>query len=208
LARRYGGKLDEDADAFIGYAVDGATRMQALINDLLTYSRVQRKQLELVTVDSGAAVDAALANLRGAIEDRDAVVVVDDELPEIRGDLTQLTQLFQNLLGNALKFTNGERPEVHLGVRRRQGEWVFSVQDNGIGIDPQHAERIFEVFQRLHTRQEYPGTGIGLAVCKKIVERIGGRIWVQSEPGAGATFSFAIPTERRSGHVRVPDRHR
>jgi signal transduction histidine kinase len=206
LARRYRGKLDEDADEFIGYAVDGATRMQALINDLLTYSRVQRKELELATVESGDAVEGALANLRGAVEDRDAVVVVDDELPEVRGDLTQLTQLFQNLLGNALKFTNGARPEVHVGVRRRPGEWVFSVRDNGIGIDPQHAERIFEVFQRLHTRQEYPGTGIGLAVCKKIVERIGGRIWVQSSPGEGATFSFAIPAERRSGHARVPER--
>jgi PAS domain S-box-containing protein len=206
LARRYGGRLDEDADEFIGYAVDGATRMQALINDLLAYSRVQRKELELATVDSGDAVDAALANLRGAIEDREAAVVVDDELPEVRGDLTQLTQLFQNLLGNALKFTNGARPEVHVGVRRRPEEWVFSVSDNGIGIDPQHTDRIFEVFQRLHTRQEYPGTGIGLAVCKKIVERIGGRIWVQSSPGEGATFSFAIPTERRSGRARVPNR--
>jgi len=206
LARRYRGRLDDDADEFIGYAVDGATRMQALINDLLTYSRVQRRQLELTTVSSAAAVDAALSNLRGAIQDRDAVVQVDDELPEVRGDLTQLTQLFQNLMGNALKFTNGARPEVHVGVRRRPEEWVFSVSDNGIGIDPQHTERIFEVFQRLHTREEYPGTGIGLAVCKKIVERIGGRIWVQSEPGSGATFSFAIPTERRSGHARVPER--
>jgi PAS domain S-box-containing protein len=207
LARRYRGSLDEDADEFIGYAVDGATRMQALINDLLTYSRVQRRRLELTTVDAGQAVKAAVQNLHAAIEERGALVAVDDDLPEIQGDLTQLTQLFQNLIGNALKFTSGGRPEVHVGVRRRAGEWVFSVSDNGIGFDPQHAERIFEVFQRLHTRQEYPGTGIGLAVCKKIVERIGGRIWVQSDPGAGATFSFAVPTERRTGHARIPTRH-
>jgi PAS domain S-box-containing protein len=207
LSRRYRGKLDEDADEFIGYAVGGATRMQALINDLLAYSRVQRKELELTAVDTGQAVKAAVQNLHAAIEERDAIVAVDDDLPAIQGDMTQLTQLFQNLIGNALKFSTDGRPEVHVSVRRRPGEWVFSVSDNGIGIDPQHAERIFEVFQRLHTRQEYPGTGIGLAVCKKIVERIGGRIWVQSEPGAGATFSFAVPAERRSGHARIPTSH-
>jgi PAS domain S-box-containing protein len=193
LARRYQGKLDEDADEFIGYAVDGATRMQALINDLLAYSRVGTRGREFRPADCEAVFQAALANLRVAVEESGARVE-NGPLPTVMGDRTQLLQLFQNLIGNAMKFRRkGVTPEVRVEVERRGGEWLFSVHDNGIGIDPRYAERVFVIFQRLHGREEYPGTGIGLALCKRIVERHGGKMWVRSEPGEGSTFYFTLP---------------
>jgi light-regulated signal transduction histidine kinase (bacteriophytochrome) len=192
LARRYKGRLDADADAFIGFAVDGAARMQRLINDLLAYSRVGNRGREFGPTDCGAAFDQALVDLKAAIEESGAVVTCDP-LPTVRGDSTQIGQLLQNLIGNAVKYRGEAPPRVHVSAVREGTEWVFSVRDNGIGIDPKYAERIFVIFQRLHTREQYSGTGIGLAICKKIVERHGGRIWVESQPGGGATFCFTIP---------------
>lgn len=200
LARRYKGQLDSDADEFISYAVDGATRMKTLINDLLAYSRVGTGGKELAPTDTGNVFEAARANLRKAIEESSAEVT-SEELPTVMGDGTQLAQLFQNLIGNAIKFRDEGPVKVHVGAERRDGEWLFSVRDNGIGIEPEYAERIFVVFQRLHARAEYLGTGIGLAVCKKIVERHGGRIWVESEPGEGSTFYFTLRSlERLPNH--------
>jgi PAS domain S-box-containing protein len=196
LAKRYEGKLDAEADEFIAYAVDGANRMQKLINDLLTYSRVGTRGRELKPTDSQAAFEAARANLRRAIEESGAEVTVD-ELPTVVGDHTQLVQLFQNLISNAIKFSSsgqeGEAPRVEVGAERRGGgEWLFWVRDNGIGIEERYKERIFRIFQRLHGKDEYGGTGIGLAVCKKIVERHGGRIWAESWPSEGSTFYFTL----------------
>ena len=191
LDRRYQDRLDADAREFIAYAVDGATRMQALINALLSYSRVGTRGKPLEPTECAVILDRALANLKVTIEESDAAVT-HDPLPTVMADDVQLTQVFQNLISNAIKFHGGRRPEVHIGAQHGDGEWLFSVRDNGIGIDPQHYERIFVIFQRLHTREEYPGTGIGLAICKKIVERHGGRIWVESQPGAGSTFHFTI----------------
>ncbi len=192
LERRYKDRLDADARDFIAYAVDGATRMQALINGLLSYSRVSTRGKSFEPTDGTVALERVLANLKVAIEESDAVVTYD-HLPTVMADEVQLTQVFQNLIGNAIKFRSDRRPEIHVGAEYRGGEWLFSVRDNGIGIDPQHFERIFKIFQRLHSHEEYPGTGIGLAVCKKIVERHGGRIWVESQPGEGTTFYFTIP---------------
>jgi signal transduction histidine kinase/DNA-binding LacI/PurR family transcriptional regulator len=193
LARRYKGQLDSDADDFIGFAVDGAERMGILINDLLTYSRVTTRGKPFAPTDCTAVLEHALANLRIAIEESSAVVT-HDELPTVMADATQMTRLLQNLIGNAIKFRQGtNKPEIHVGVGQTDGEWVFSVRDNGIGIAQEHFERIFMIFQRLHSHAEYAGTGIGLAVCKKIVERHGGRIWVESELGKGSTFFFTIP---------------
>jgi signal transduction histidine kinase len=192
LEREYGGRLGEEADEFIGFAVDGAKRMQALIQDLLTYSRVGRGEAPTEPTDLDAAFDRALNNLSAAIEEIGATVSAED-LPTVVADASQMTQLLQNLIGNALKFHGEEAVEVRVGAERHNGEWTFGVRDNGIGIDPKHAERIFAIFQRLHTRKEYPGTGIGLALCRKIVERHGGRIWVESEPGRGTTFRFTLP---------------
>ena len=192
LARRYQGKLDSDADEFIAFAVDGAKRMQLLINDLLAFSRVTTKGHGFKPVEADAALEDALANLKAAIEENQANVT-SDPLPVVSVDSGQLTQLFQNLIGNAIKFRGMEPPRVHVSVERHAKEWVFSVHDNGIGIEPRHLERIFVIFQRLHSAAQYPGTGIGLAICKKIAERHGGRLWVTSEPGAGSTFHFTIP---------------
>ena len=193
LAKRYQGKLDKDADEFIAFAVDGATRMQYLINDLLDYSRVGRKGKEFVQADCEEVFKKALTNLKIAIEEKKAQVT-HDPLPTVMGDDVQLVRLFQNLIGNALKFTKAaELPQIHVSVERKNGELIFSFRDSGIGIDPKHFDRLFQIFQRLHTREEYPGTGIGLAVCKKIVERHGGRVWVESELGKGTTFYFTVP---------------
>jgi len=198
LARRYRGQLDDTADEFIGYAVDGANRMQTLINDLLAYSRVGTRGKPLAPTDAGAVFKAARANLRVAIEESGAEVS-SGPLPTVMGDQTQLVQLFQNLIGNAIKFRGEELLQVHVEAERQGRRWLFSVRDNGIGIEPQYAERIFVIFQRLHGRTEYSGTGIGLAVCKKIVERHGGNIWVESEPGEGSTFYFTLPSPREEG---------
>lgn len=192
LGRRYKGKLDADADEFIAYAVDGAARMQMLINDLLEYSRVGTRSKPFEMVNCLEVFDHAVSNLKMAIEESGAVIT-HDELPTVMADTLQLTQLFQNLLGNAIKFRGKEPPRIHVSAIQKEGEWVFSIRDNGIGIDPQYTNRIFVIFQRLHSKEEYPGSGIGLAICKKIVERHGGQIGVESEPGKGATFIFTIP---------------
>ena len=191
LARRYQGKLDQDADEFIAFAVDGATRMQRLINDLLVYSRVGTRGKKFEPVDGYQALAAALDNLQLALQEN-AASITHDPLPTVMADGSQLTQLFQNLIGNAIKFHGEEKPQVHVGARQQGDEWLFSVRDNGIGIAPENFERIFVIFQRLHSRGEYPGTGIGLAVCKRIVERHGGKIWLESEPGKGTTFYFTL----------------
>ena len=192
LSRRYKGKLDADADEFIAFAVDGASRMQRLIQDLLAYSRVGTKGRDLTDTSSEDAFEQSLLNLRGAIKESGALVT-HDPLPEVIADETQLTQLFQNLIGNAIKYQKPGIPEVHISAAKNGAEkWVFSVTDNGLGIDPQYFERIFGMFQRLHKREEFAGTGIGLAICKKIVERHGGSISIESEPGRGSTFSFAL----------------
>jgi PAS domain S-box-containing protein len=195
LARRYGAQLDDDAREFIGFAVDGVTRMQSLINDLLAYSRVGTRGHEFEATDVGALVQRVVGVLRPVIEETGAEVVCD-ELPTVMADPGQLVQLFQNLLANALKFRRPDTtPRIHFGVRRVDHGWEFSVRDNGIGIDPEYADRIFVIFQRLHSRAEYPGTGIGLAICKKIVERHGGQIRMESSPGNGTTFVFDLPDE-------------
>ena len=193
LERRYGDKLDDKAREFIGYAVDGAVRMQRLINDLLEFSRVSTRGKALQPVDVTRVLGTVRANLSVAIQDAGALVT-NDALPTVMADETQLVQLLQNLIGNAIKFRGRERPHVHVGAQATATEWVFAVRDNGIGIAPEYFERIFVIFQRLHARDEYPGTGIGLAVCRRILDRHGGRIWVESEPGHGSTFYFALPT--------------
>src|SRR5580704_10924867 len=199
LSRRYKGKLDANADEFIAFAVDGSNRMQQLIQDLLAYSRVGTKGSELLDTSSEKALGQALENLRGAIRESGALVT-HDPLPTVLADRSQLAQLFQNLVGNAIKYQEGGTPQVHVSAARNGGKkWEFSVRDNGLGIDPQYFERIFGMFQRLHKREEFAGTGIGLAICKKIVERHGGSISVESRPGQGSTFRFALAgTERKS----------
>jgi signal transduction histidine kinase len=192
LERRYGDKLDADAREFMEYAVEGAERMRVMITDLLAYSRVGTQAAQPMLIDSGEALEAALENLKLAIEESGAIISHGD-LPQVTGDLLQLTHLFQNLVGNAIKFCGEQPPRISIEAREQDGEWVFSVIDNGIGIDPGYADRIFDIFQRLHTRGEYPGTGIGLAICKKIVDRHGGRIWMESQPGEGCIFNFTIP---------------
>jgi two-component system, chemotaxis family, sensor kinase Cph1 len=199
LARRYRGQLDADADEFIDYIVDGAIRMQRLISDLLAYSRVGRRGKEFASIACATVVEAACANLRASIEESGAVITVAS-LPAIIAEETQLVQLFQNLIGNALKF-RGDRPvQIHIGAERLGNDWRFWVQDNGIGIEAQYAERIFVIFQRLHVRDQYPGTGMGLAIAKKIVEYHGGRIWVESKPGEGSTFYFTVPEKGSHSH--------
>jgi PAS domain S-box-containing protein len=220
LKMRYGGQLDADADDFIGFAMDGAKRMQQLLLDLLEFARVGTRGNPLLPTDATAACRAAITDLQMAIEESEATVLCDP-LPTICGDAPQLERLFQNLIGNALKFRDAKPPHVHISARLISSEqeiaglgemaserqaplalspahplspfWLFMVRDNGIGIAPEYFERIFVIFQRLHAREEYPGTGIGLAVCKRIVERHGGRIWLESTPGKGATFYFTLP---------------
>jgi light-regulated signal transduction histidine kinase (bacteriophytochrome) len=196
LARRYQGKLDADADDFIGFAVDGANRMQRLIQDLLTYSRVNTRGRPFAPTDCNEVLAQVKLNLSLAIEENGATIRYD-KLPTILADDGQLIQLFQNLIGNAIKFHGEEPPRIEVSARQTEGEWLFSVADNGIGMEPQYHERIFVIFQRLHGRSSYPGTGIGLAVSKRIVGRHGGRIWVESAPGEGSTFYFTIPVHPR-----------
>lgn len=194
LERRYRDHLDQDAKDFITFAVDGAKRMQALINDLLAYSRVGTRGKEFQPVQLDEIMLQARNNLKIAIEEQEAEIACDS-LPVVQGDDTQLIQLFQNLIGNAIKFHGEQKPRIQIQKERHNGHWKFSVSDNGIGIDPQYAERIFLIFQRLHNRDEYPGTGIGLAICKRIIERHGGRIWVDSRLGDGCTFYFTLPVD-------------
>jgi PAS domain S-box-containing protein len=198
LARRYKGRLDADADDFIAFAVDGASRMQQLIQDLLLYSRVGADGASLRVTSSEGALDEALSNLRAAIDESGAVVT-HDPLPTVLADETQLVQLLQNLISNAIKYQKEEVPCIHLTASRIAGRrWAFSIADNGIGIEQQYFERIFGMFQRLHGRGAYAGTGIGLAICKKIVDRHGGRISVVSQPGHGATFNFDLAASETS----------
>ena len=197
LARRYRGKLDEDADEFIGYAVNGATRMQQLIRDLLEYSRVGTRGAAFSPVDCGEIFAVVIDDLTTVIGETGADIVAGP-LPTVQGDRSQLRQLFQNLIENALKYRSELPPTVRIDAAREGDQWHFTVRDNGIGIAPDYAERIFVIFQRLHTQAEYPGTGIGLAVCKRIVERHGGRIWVESQVGSGSAFHFTLP----AGEVR------
>jgi len=198
IKRRYEGKLDDEADEFIEFAADGARRMKAMINDLLIYSRVETRGNSFKPTDINAIIENTKKNLKVAIEEKNGIIK-SEHLPTVMADESQMIQLFQNLINNAIKYHGKEQPNVTISAKNLSNEWLFSVKDNGIGIDPKHSERIFQIFQRLHTREEYPGTGIGLAVSKKIVERHGGRIWVESEPGMGSTFYFTIPN---NGGVR------
>ena len=191
LARRYSARLDAEADKIIGFAVDGATRMEELINDLLEYSRVGRQSKPFILVDFELVLDCSLRNLKILIQETNAEIR-RTSLPTILGVPGQLVQLFQNLIENAITYRSQEPPQIEISAEERGEQWLFWVKDNGIGIDTQYSDRIFQIFQRLHTRQEYPGTGIGLAMCHKIVEHHGGQIWVESELGQGATFYFTI----------------
>ena len=196
LSERYQGKLDETADKYIHYAVDGALRMQRLVQDLLAFSRLGHGAGERRTVQCKAVVEMAVQNLRVAIEESHAEVICGD-LPELVADASQLAQLFQNLIGNAIKFRGTQPPRIQVEAEKVGREWIFSVTDNGIGIAPEHADIIFVIFKRLHSRTEYAGNGIGLAICKKIVEHHGGRIWMESEPRRGTTFRFTLPVRER-----------
>lgn len=192
LAEKYRGKLDEQADKYIHYAVDGATRMQTLIQDLLAFSRAGREGTEVADIDFNVVVRQALLNLEAAVKDSGTTVNFDS-LPTLPANEAQLRQVLQNLIGNAMKFRGASAPQVRITAEKNHEEWTFSIADNGIGIAPDHMESIFVVFHRLHTRQEYPGNGIGLSICKKIIERHGGRIWVESQEGRGSTFKFSLP---------------
>lgn len=194
LAERYRGKLDSDADEFIGYVVEGAVRMQKLIEGLLAYSRVTTRGAPPAVTNCETVLKDALANLMISVEDAKAEVT-HDRLPTVYADGAQLCQVFQNLIGNALKFRGPHPPRVHISARRTELEWEFSVKDNGIGIAPEFADQIFVIFRRLHPASEYAGTGVGLSICKKIVERHGGRIWVESKAGEGSTFHFTLPMD-------------
>ena len=199
LQKRYEGRLGPDADEYIGFAVDGARRMQVLINDLLAYSRVDSRARPFERIELGTVLDEAVTNLRATVQETGATIHRGD-LPAVVGDRVQVVQLLQNLVGNALKFRRPTvPPQVWVGAERGRSEWCVYVRDDGIGIAPEHYAQIFEIFRRLHGREEYPGSGIGLAICKKIVERHGGRIWVESKPGLGATFWFSLPDRERRG---------
>ncbi|HEX6824361.1 MAG TPA: ATP-binding protein [Candidatus Sulfotelmatobacter sp.] len=192
LAERYQGKLDENADKYIHYAVEGALRMQTLVRDLLAFSRVGRKQETARDMDCNLVLRNVIANLQSLIQESGARINYE-ALPVLVADPSELLQLFQNLIGNAIKFRSAEPPEICITAKKEKKEWLFSVADNGIGIARQHVEDVFVIFKRLHTREEYPGSGIGLAICKKIVEHNQGQIWVESRPGQGSTFHFTWP---------------
>jgi signal transduction histidine kinase len=192
LQRRYEGRFDADADEFIGFAVDGARRMQTLIDDLLAFSRIGTEDQPAAAVDAESCLHAVKKTMAAAITASHAAIT-HDPLPIVAANETEVIQLFQNLLGNAIKFRGEAAPAVHVSVQRQGGNWLFGVRDNGIGISAEYCEQIFVIFQRLHSRNKYPGTGIGLAICKKIVERYGGKIWVESVPGFGSTFHFTLP---------------
>ncbi|MCX6684720.1 MAG: PAS domain S-box protein [Methanoregula sp.] len=197
LVKRYHGKIDEKADTYIDFITEGTTRMQQMIQDLLTYSRVQTQVHEFVLIDSNTSFDLAISDLQVATKEHNAVIT-KDLLPSIYADREQITKMFQNLISNAIKFNKpGVVPNVHISAKQDVNNWIFSVSDNGIGIDQQYADRIFKIFQRLHTRDEYPGTGIGLAICKRIAEQHGGTIWIESVPGSGSTFYFTIPKRKK-----------
>ena len=192
LEKHLQGRLDAQSSEYLNFVVDGAKRMQSLISDLLAYSVVDTRQEPFEKVHAEKIFRRAMKNLQLAVEESSAEIICDS-LPPVWANPVQLTQLFQNLVGNSVKFRRDNPPKIHICAQQKDNEWLFSVQDNGIGLDEQYAKRIFEIFQRLHTREEYPGTGIGLAICKKIVERHGGRIWVKSILGEGSTFYFTIP---------------
>lgn len=200
LRQRYGGKLDARADQYITHAVEGAKRMQSLIQGLLEYSRVSTYGKPFQPTKCEQLFTEVIANLQMAIRESRATVT-HDPLPILMADEAQLSRLLQNLIANAIKFQDSHPPVIHVGAQRRPGHWEFTVRDNGIGIDPQYFDRIFVIYQRLHTQQEYPGAGLGLAICKRIVERHGGEIWVESSPGGGSTFHFTIPTKETNNHV-------
>ncbi|MDM8549044.1 response regulator [Desulfobacterales bacterium HSG2] len=194
LERRYKGKLDADADDFIAFAVDGATRMRTLLKEILAFSRVGTRGKLFGPVETEDILEQTLANLSVSIRESGAEVT-HDALPSVIADASQLTRVFQNLISNAIKFRGEEPPRIHITAEKKEGERIFSFKDNGIGIAPEHSDRIFVIFQRLHTRDKYPGTGMGLAICKRIVERHGGRLWVESREGAGSLFCFTIPVK-------------
>ena len=200
LGRRYGGELDERADKYIHFAVDGANRMQRLIHDLLAYSRVGTQGAELIPTDMAPVLRETLSNLELAIEDSEAQLVFSD-LPSVMGDPSQLRQLFQNIIGNALKFRSESRPRVELDAKRDGDQWTFSIRDNGVGFDQRYAERVFGVFKRLHRNADIPGTGIGLAICQRIIDRHGGRIWAESKLGEGSCFYFTLPAVAEHGEL-------
>jgi len=198
LAERYKGKIDQNADKYIHYAVDGALRMQTLVKDLLAYSRVGRHASERQQTDCNLVLQSVIANLHPLIQESGARVIYAN-LPTLMANRSELLQLFQNLIGNAIKFRSSAPPEIRISAEDKTGEWIMSVADNGIGIAPEHAETVFVIFRRLHTHEEYPGSGIGLAICKRIVEEQGGHIWVESQPGKGAKFNFILPMKRERG---------
>jgi len=192
LERRYKGQLDEDADEYMGFIIEGSKRMKYLIDDLLEFSRLNTQAREFESVLLEITLEDVLRNLKASIKENNAQIT-HDPLPNIMGDQSQINQLLQNLIANAIKFHGDEPPEIHISTQQVGNEWIFAISDKGIGIDPEHQEQIFGIFKRLHTREEYEGTGIGLSICKRIVERHNGKIWVESEPGKGSTFYFTIP---------------
>ena len=194
LERRYSDQLDEDANEFIGFAVDGAKRLDAMINDILIYSKVSNKDRNLTTIDFNEVIKEVYVNLADSIEKTNAEITYDS-LPSIITDKQLMTQLFQNLISNAIKYRSEETPKIHISIKKEKTQYLFSIKDNGIGIDQKHLERIFTIFQRLHSNSEYEGTGIGLAIAQKIVHQSGGEIWAESKLGIGSTFYFTIPTK-------------
>lgn len=196
LAKRYRGRLDADADDFISYAMDGANRMQKLINNMLAYSRVKTGEKKFKLIDCEAVLVSAIANLQLLTEDSGSVITYDP-MPAVKGDDVQLIRVFQNLIGNAIKFCGNKKPEIHISAELKNGEWIFSVRDNGIGIADCDKDGIFNIFQRADNKEKYSGSGIGLAICKKIVENHGGRIWVDSKPKKGSIFYFTMPVWNR-----------